>query len=72
MNIFAVYDQWQGMIPLLGGVYGLLFMYRVIPRKPKDPERLELWHQKFDKLFKILSPLLILFGLWSLIGGMTY
>lgn len=71
MNIFEIYDKWQGIIPIFGGIYGLLLVYRVLPRKPKDAERLELWHGKFDKLMKILSPLLIIFGLWSLMSGLT-
>ena len=46
----------------------LLLVYRVVPRKPKDPERLELWHRKFDKMMKIVSPLLIGFGFLEAFG----
>jgi len=56
----------SGLIPIFGGIYGLLLAYRVIPRKPKDPEKLELWHRKFGKMMKILSPFLIGFGLLEL------
>ncbi len=49
----------------------MLLAFRVLPRKPKNPERLELWHRKFGKLLKIVSPLLIVFGLWSLTTGLT-
>ncbi|MFA5795260.1 MAG: hypothetical protein WC980_09405 [Candidatus Brocadiia bacterium] len=55
--------NWAGLIPFLGGIYGLLLAYRVIPRKPKDPEKMELWHKKFGKLMKILSPILIIMGI---------
>jgi len=58
----------RGLIPLLGGIYCLLLAYRVIPRKVKDPEKMELWHRKFGKLMKILSPFLIGFGLLELFG----
>jgi hypothetical protein len=53
----------EGLIPIFAGIYGLLLAYRVVPRKPKDPERMELWHRKFGKMMKILSPFLIVFGL---------
>ena len=66
--MFEFFDKWQGLIPLLGGIYGLLLAYRVLPRHPKDPEKLELWHRKFGKMMKILSPILIIFGLLLLLG----
>ena len=53
----------EGLIPILGGIYGLLLAYRVVPKKPKDPEKMELWHRKFGKMMKVLSPILIVFGL---------
>jgi hypothetical protein len=63
-----LYDKWNGLIPILAGIYGLLLAYRVVPRKPKDPEKMELWHRKFGKMIKILSPLLIIFGILELLG----
>jgi len=62
--------KWSGLIPIIGGIYGLLLAYRVLPKKPGEPERLELWHKKFGELMKILSPLLIIFGLLELFGIM--
>jgi hypothetical protein len=53
----------EGSIPILAGIYGLLLAYRVVPQKPKDPEKMELWHRKFGKMMKIISPFLIVFGL---------
>ncbi len=58
----------SGIIPIAFGIYMLLMVYRVIPRKPKDPEKMELWHRKFDTMMKIISPLLIGFGLLELFG----
>lgn len=58
----------DGLIPILGGIFILLIVYRVVPRKPKDPEKMELWHRKFDKMMKVLGPLLIGFGLLKLLG----
>jgi hypothetical protein len=57
-----------GLIPIFGGIYGLLLAHRVLPRHPKDPEKMELWHRKFGKLMKVLSPFLIGFGLLELLG----
>lgn len=62
------YDKWSGLIPLLIGIYILLFAYRVVPRKPKDPERMELWHRKFGVIMKIVSLYLIIRGILALLG----
>jgi len=66
--MLELYDRWQGIIPFAGGIYGLLLAYRVVPRQPKDPERMELWHRKFGKMMKLLCPLLIVYGLLMLLG----
>jgi len=58
----------SGIIPIAFGIYMLLMVHRVIPRKPRDPEKMELWHRKFDTMMKIISPLLIGFGLLELFG----
>jgi len=63
--------QWDGLIPVIGGIYGVLMAYRIIPKEPKDPERYDLWHRKFGKMMKILSPVLILFGIMELLGIMN-
>jgi hypothetical protein len=57
-----------GLIPIFCGIYGLLIVYRVVQLKSKDPEKMELWHRKFDKMIKVLSPILIGYGLLNLIG----
>ena len=66
--MLELYDKWNGLIPILGGIYGLLLAYRIVPRKPKDPEKMELWHRKFGKMMKVLSPFLIIFGILNLLG----
>ena len=55
--------KFSGLIPIGAGIYLLLVVYRVVPDMSKHPARMELWHRKFDKLMKILSPLLIGFCL---------
>jgi hypothetical protein len=57
-----------GLIPIFGGIYGLLIAYRVVPRKPRDPEKMELWHRQFGTMIKVLSPFLIGLGLLELLG----
>ena len=61
-------DRILGIIPLLGGIFGLLFAYHVIPVNRKDPEMEELWHKKFDKMMKILAPVLIVSGILQILG----
>jgi hypothetical protein len=58
--------NFWALIPILGGLYGLLLALRIIPMGGKDPERGELWHRKFGKMMKILCPLIIVFGLLQL------
>ena len=60
--------KFTGLIPILGGVYLTLMAHRVIPRKPNDPEKMELWHRKFGKMSKVLGPLLVGFGLLEFFG----
>ena len=57
-----------GLIPIFCGIYGLLIAYRVVPLKSKDQEKMELWHRKFDKMIKVLSSILIGYGLLNLLG----
>ncbi len=66
--MFEFFERWQGIIIVLGGIYGLLRAYRILPRNPKNPEKVELWHCKFGKLIKILSPIVIVFGILLLLG----
>jgi hypothetical protein len=58
----------EGLIPILAGIFGLLLAQGVLPRNPKDPERLALWRRKFGTMMTILCPLIILFGVALLFG----
>lgn len=66
--MLELYDKWSSLIPLLIGVYILLLACRVVPRKPKDPEKMELWHRKFGMMMKIVSLYLIIRGILALLG----
>ena len=58
----------EGLIPILAGIFGLLLAQGVLPRNPKDPERLALWRRKFGTMMTILCPLIVLFGVALLFG----
>lgn len=61
--MFEFFDRWQGIIVVLGGIYAFLIAYRILPRNLKNSEKVELWHRKFGKMMKILSPIIIIFGI---------
>lgn len=56
-----------GLIPIAGGIYGLLVAFRFVAVS-KNPDANELWLRKFGPLLKVLSPLIILFGVAQLFG----
>jgi hypothetical protein len=58
----------QALIPILGGIYGLLLAKGILPRKPKDREKMELWRRKFGGMMTVLCPLIIIFGVFQLLG----
>ena len=60
----------EGLIPLLGGVYGFLLANGTLPKNPKDPLKMEEWRGKFGKMMKIVCPLLIVFDMLQLLGVM--
>jgi len=66
--MFEFYEKFKGFIPLLGGIYGLLMTCGVLPRNPKDPEKMELWRRKFGTLMKVACPVMILYGILELAG----
>jgi len=61
-------DRILGIIPIAGGVYGLLLAYRIVSLKRKDPQKDELWHKRFGTIMKMLSPIVIAFGILKLLG----
>jgi hypothetical protein len=68
-TFFDLYDQWNGLVPLVVGTYMTLVACGYLPKRPKDPEKLELWRKKFGPLMKMLGPLVVLSGVWSLVAG---
>ncbi len=66
--MFDFYETFKGLIPILGGAYGLLLAFGVLPRNPKDPEKMELWRRKFGTVMKVICPVIILYGILELAG----
>ncbi len=58
--------DYTGLIPILGGIYGFLLGKGILPRQPRDPEKMELWRQKFGPLMMVLGPVLVVFGFLEL------
>ena len=63
----AIFRLLSGLFTIVGGIYGMLMAFRIIPRNPKDPEKYELWYEKFGLILKICSPIVILFGIYRLL-----
>ena len=59
----------DALIPIFGGIYGLLMARGILPRKPKDSEKMELWRKKFGGMMTVLCPIIILFGIAKLLGA---
>ena len=60
--------KFFGLLGIVGGILGLLIAYEKLPMKMVDPGDMELWHQRYGKLVKILGPIFIVVGLLVLIG----
>ena len=67
-EIFSAYDKWNGLIPLLGGIYVSLIAFKVINPNKKHPEKMDLWHKRFGPMMKVIGPLVALFGIAHLLG----
>lgn len=58
----------QGLIPILGGTYGLLLARGFVPRRPRSPERMAEWRRKYGTLMTVICPIVIAFGAMQLLG----
>jgi len=55
------------LIAVVGGALGSLIAYRVVPLKMVGAAEMELWHQKYGKIFKIAGPVVAVVGLLLLL-----
>lgn len=60
----------EGLIPILGGLYGYLLAIGTLPKNPRDPMKMELWRRKFGKMMRIVCPFLVVFGMLQLVAVM--
>jgi len=66
-EVFLTFDKWNGLVFLIVGIYGTLIAFRVITPN-KNPKKMELWHQRLGPMMKIISPIIIIFGIAKLTG----
>ena len=59
--------NYEGLVPLLGGIYGYLLAIGYLPRSPKDAEKEKLWRKKFGATMKVVCPITVLYGFFQLI-----
>jgi uncharacterized membrane protein YtjA (UPF0391 family) len=56
------------LIAIIAGVLGSLIAYNKVQLdKFISPDEAEVWHRKYGKIFKIISPIAAIFGIWLLL-----
>lgn len=60
----------QGLIPLLGGIFGLMVAFEKTLGNPSNPKKYQQWQEKYSTILKIISPIAIILGLLQLMGIM--
>ncbi|MGD0596064.1 MAG: hypothetical protein ABSA64_00905 [Sedimentisphaerales bacterium] len=56
------------LIAIIGGVLGSLIAYNKVQLdKFISPGEAQAWHEKYGKIFKIISPIAVIFGIWLLL-----
>jgi len=65
--ISELYAKWNGLVPILAGIYALLLAAKVLPLKFGDPEFSEKWHKKYGWLLRIIGFMGIFAGMSSLL-----
>jgi len=58
----------EGLIPIFGGIYIFLIANGNLPKKPKNPEKMKSYREKYGKIMKILSVGMVGFGFLQLFG----
>ncbi len=54
----------DNVVVIACGFLGLLFAYRKWPEKPEKKKEWDAWHESYGKIMKILSPIIIISGLF--------
>ena len=63
-----VINQLCGILSILGGIYGLLVAYHILPRNPSPVVRDRIWNPKACKIWKIIGPIIIIGGILFVAG----
>lgn len=57
-------------IPIAGGIYAKLLGLRIVGPRPGESLKYDQWHKNFGKVYKVLGPLLVLFGIFQMVSGL--
>ena len=68
-QISALYERWNGLVPILAGIYAILLGGGILPIKFGNPEYSEKWQKKYGGIMKYLGLMAILAGISSLLFG---
>ena len=57
------------LIAIIGGVLGSLIAFNKVQLdKFISPEEAQDWHRKYGNIFKVISPIAAIFGIWLLLS----
>ena len=70
MSPEAIGELVNGAIPFLGGIYITLLGFRKVGKRPGEDLRYDEWHARFETTYKVLGPLLVVFGLFLAVRGL--
>ena len=56
------------LIAIIGGALGSLMAYQIVQLdKFVSYDEAQAWHEKYGKVFKVISPIAVIFGIWLLL-----
>ena len=62
------FDQIFGAVAIAAGVLGFLYANGSLPREERDPEAWARWRRSFGRPFRIVGPLLAVYGIVRFLG----
>jgi hypothetical protein len=68
-QISDLYQKWNGLVPILAGIYAVLLGGGILPIKFGNPEYSEKWRKKYGGIMKYLGLMAILAGMSALLFG---
>ena len=58
-----MFGKIMGLIAIIAGAFGTLLAFEIISLNTVDPGEMDLWHQRFGKIIKIVGPVFIVVGI---------